>query len=122
MPCTPPRRLSSILAALLPPASREHVLGDLAECSRTVTQFLTVFVAVLPQVVFSELRRKLRANIGLGLMAGLSSVAIAVAAVVTHGPALGQPGGWLRWAAPWAVWMIACALAATYGPAGSRLW
>jgi len=122
MPYHPARRLEGILAALLPPVSREHVLGDLAECAQSPAQYAAAFVAVLPKVVFSELRRKVRADTGLGLMAGLSATALAVAAVATRGRALAVPGEWLRWAAPWAVWMAGCALAAAYGRAGTRLW
>jgi hypothetical protein len=122
MPYQPSRRFESILAALVPPASREHVLGDLAECAHSTSQYLSAFVAVLPGVVFSELRRRLRADSGLALMAALTAVSLGVAAVVTRGRALAVPGEWLRWAAPGLVWMIGCALAAAYGRAGTRLW
>ena len=122
MPYLPSRRLEAIAAALLPPSSREHVLGDLAECAHTRAQYLAAFAAVLPKVVFSELRRKLRADSGLTLMAALTAAALGIAAVVTRGRALAVPGEWLRWAAPGVVWMIGCALAAAYGRAGTRLW
>jgi hypothetical protein len=122
MPHQPSRRLASILAALVPPVSREHVLGDLAECAHSTSQYLSAFAAVLPKVVFSELRRKLRGDSGLALMAALVAVSLSSAAVVTRGRALAVPGEWLRWAAPGLVWMIGCALAAAYGRAGTRLW
>jgi len=122
MPHHPSRRLETILAALLPPASREHVLGDLAECAESSGQYLGVFIAVLPKVVLSETRRKLRAGTGVALMAGLAAVALVVAALATRGSSMAIPGEWLRWAAPWAVWVAGCALAAAYGPAGTRLW
>jgi hypothetical protein len=54
-------------------------------------------------------------------MAGLSAVALAIAALVTRGPVLPEME-WLRWTTPWTVWITGCALAAAYGPAGSRLW
>ena len=121
MPHHPSRRLESVLSALLPPASREHVLGDLAECAETRGQYLGVFLAILPKVVLSATRRKLRRGTGVGLMAGLSAVALAIAALVTRGPALPEME-WLRWVAPWTVWVTGCTLAAAYGAAGTRLW
>jgi hypothetical protein len=121
MPYHPSRRLESVFAALLPPACREHVLGDLSECAETRGQYIGVFLAILPKVVVSAMRRKLRWGIGVGLMAGLSAVALAIAALVTRGPVLPEME-WLRWAAPWTVWVTGCALAAAYGPAGTRLW
>ena len=121
MPHHPSRHLESALSALLPPACREHVLGDLSECAETRGQYIGVFLAILPKVVFSATRRKLRWGTGVGLMAGLSAVALAIAALVTRGPVLPEME-WLRWAAPWMVWSIGCALAAAYGAAGTRLW
>ena len=121
MPYHPSRRLESVLSALLPPACREHVLGDLAECAETREQYIGVFMAILPKVVLSATRRRLRWGTGVGLMAGLSAVALVVAALVTRGPALTEME-WLRWAAPWTVWITGCALAAAYGAAGTRLW
>jgi hypothetical protein len=122
MPYHPSRRLESLLTAVLPPVAREHVLGDLAEYAESRRQYLGTFIAVLPTVVFSEARRKLRPGSGVGLMMGLSALALAVAALVTRGRALALAGEWLRWAAPWTVWVIGCAIAAAYGRAGSRLW
>ena len=121
MPHHPSRRLESVLAALLPPACREHVLGDLAECAETRGQFIGVFIAILPKVVLSATRRTLRWGNGVGLMAGLSAIALVIAALITRGPALPEME-WLRWGAPWTVWITGCALAAAYGAAGTRLW
>ena len=121
MPYHPSRRLESVFAALLPPACREHVLGDLSECAETRGQYIGVFLAILPKVVVSATRRKLRWGTGVGLMAGLSAVALVIAALVTRGPVLPEME-WLRWAAPWTVWVTGCALAAAYGAAGTRLW
>ena len=121
MPHHPSRRLECVLSALLPPACREHVLGDLSECAETRGQYIGVFIAILPKVVWSATRRTLRWGTGVGLMAGLSAVALAIAALVTRGPALPEME-WLRWVAPWTVWIAGCALAAAYGAAGTRLW
>jgi hypothetical protein len=122
MPYQPPQRLESIFSALVPPSSRDHVLGDLAECAHTRGQYLAAFAAVLPRVVLSQVRRRVRADDGLSLMAALTIVALGIAAVVTRGRGMAVPGEWLRWAAPAAVWLLGCALAAAYGPPGTRLW
>jgi hypothetical protein len=122
MPYTPSRGLGSILSALLPPPSREHVLGDLAECADSRTHYVAAFLSVLPKVVFSELRRKLRSDNGLDLMAALAAATLAVAAGTTRRVELADPGEWLRWAAPWAAWMAGCTVAAAYSRAGTRLW
>jgi hypothetical protein len=121
MPHHPSRRLESVLSALLPPAWREHVLGDLSECAETRGQYIGVFLAILPKVVLSATRRTLRWGTGVGLMAALSAVALAIAALVTRGPVLPEME-WLRWVAPWTVWVTGCALAAAYGAAGTRFW
>jgi hypothetical protein len=122
MPYEPSRRLDTVLTALLPPVSREHVLGDLAECADSRAHYIAGFVSVWPKVVFSELRRKLRTDSGLGLMAALAAATLAIAAGTTRGASLANPGEWLRWATPWATWMAGCTLAAAYGRAGTRLW
>ena len=122
MPYHPSHRLERMLSALVPPAAREHTLGDLAEFSHTRREYVTWFVAVLPAIVLSEVRRKLRAGTGVGLMAALAALTLAVAAIVTRGRALAAADEWLRWMAPWTVWVTGCAIAAAYGRAGSRLW
>jgi len=121
MPHHPSRRLESVLSALLPPACREHVMGDLSECAETRGQYIGVFLAILPTVVLSATRRTLRWGTGVGLMAGLSAVTLVLAALFTRGPVL-PAAEWLRWVAPWTVWAAGCTLAAAYGPAGTRLW
>ena len=121
MPHHPSRRLESVLSALLPPACREHVLGDLSECAETRGQYIGVFLAILPKVVLSATRRKLRWGTGVGLMAGLSAVTLVIAALITRGPVLPEME-WLRWVAPWTVWAAGCTLAAAYGAAGTRFW
>ena len=83
MPHHPSRRLESVLAPLLPPACREHVLGDLAECAETRGQYIGVFIAILLKVVLSATRRTLRWGNGVGLMAGLSAIALVIAALIT---------------------------------------
>ena len=53
----PPTLIEAIVGRLIPPASREHVLGDLRERCRSTPQFLGDAIRTLPFVVASQLRR-----------------------------------------------------------------
>lgn len=51
------QRLESLFGVLLPPASREHVLGDLREKCRSRKQYVVEAAGVLGPVIFSRIRR-----------------------------------------------------------------
>jgi len=53
----PPERIAKLVNMLLPPASREHVLGDLNERYGSPQQYLLDALRALPFVVASRLRR-----------------------------------------------------------------
>lgn len=53
----PPVRLESVIALLVPPVAREHVLGDLAERYASQGQYLLDAVRTVPSVVASQIRR-----------------------------------------------------------------
>jgi hypothetical protein len=109
----PPRLLEALAERLVPPASAEHVLGDLAECSSSSGRYLANLVSILPRVVWCQVRR--RATIGFivfnGIFTGIG-LAIALASSGFFG------GDWalLRAALPWGSWVAGCALSAAYGP------
>src|SRR5581483_12160605 len=50
-------RIEKILRLLLPPACREHVLGDLRERYQTRRQYLVEAISVLGPVILSRIRR-----------------------------------------------------------------
>ena len=53
----PPAFVDALVRRLIPPASREHVLGDLWERYRSPAHFLSDAVRALPFVVSSQIRR-----------------------------------------------------------------
>lgn len=53
----PPRFLETLLSLLLPPDSREHVLGDLQERNTSTKSYLRDALAVLGPVIISRIRR-----------------------------------------------------------------
>lgn len=116
MPSHLPSSLERIAKTLIPPASAEHVLGDLAECSRSRVDYLRHLVSVVPRLVWCHVRR--RATIG-GLIfnAILTGIALVLAQRIAGGRFLAAPPGTALLAVPWATWIIGCALAAAYGPA-----
>jgi hypothetical protein len=56
MPSVPPR-LEAIVGALLPPACREEVLGDLSEMYTRPAQYIILAFRTVPLVIVSRIRR-----------------------------------------------------------------
>jgi hypothetical protein len=100
---------------LIPPASAEHALGDLAESSRSNREYRRNLISILPRVVSYQIRR--RATLG-------GMILNAVVTTLVLAPCLGFPKAslfaesWvaLRIAIPLAIWVIGVALALAYGP------
>jgi hypothetical protein len=57
METRPPALAEAVVRALVPPASREHVLGDLHERFTSTRQYLLDALAALPFIVGSRIRR-----------------------------------------------------------------
>ena len=53
----PSALIEAIVGWLVPPASREHVLGDLRERAATTREYVAHAIDVVPAVIFSRLRR-----------------------------------------------------------------
>ena len=53
----PPALIEAIVGLLIPPASREHLLGDLRERYVSTRQYLVDAVRVVPLVMLSRMRR-----------------------------------------------------------------
>jgi hypothetical protein len=53
----PPELMEKIVRLLAPPASREHVMGDLSERYRSPGQYLTEALRSLPFIIVSQIRR-----------------------------------------------------------------
>lgn len=58
MPAAPPALLVAIMSRVIPPASREAVLGDLWERYRSPGHFVRQGLAILPFLIVSEARRR----------------------------------------------------------------
>jgi hypothetical protein len=108
--------LESIAAALVPPASAEHVLGDLAECSTSDRDYLRNLFSILPRVIWSQVRRRATLG-GLVFHAVVSAVVLMATFAGSPDRLLDQPWVWRGLAAVWVVWILGCALSAAYGPA-----
>ncbi len=54
---SPPQFAEDLIAWLLPPACREEVLGDLYETCRNPAEYTASALAVIPRVIFSQIRR-----------------------------------------------------------------
>ena len=57
MPSAPPRVMEAVVGFLLPPACREHVLGDLHERYTSPRQYLVDALLAVPLVIASRIRR-----------------------------------------------------------------
>jgi hypothetical protein len=53
----PPAAIESVVGLFLPPLTREHVLGDLAESYTWSSQYLLDALRTVPAVVISQIRR-----------------------------------------------------------------
>ena len=71
MTSSPPAAIESVVGLFVPPLTREHVLGDLAERYTSPGQYLLDALRTVPAVVISQIRRTsfflLWPMIGLGL-------------------------------------------------------
>ena len=57
MHSVPPKAIEKVVGVLLPPASREEVLGDLYERCTSTDQYILDALRVLPMVILSRIRR-----------------------------------------------------------------
>ena len=57
MPPAPHRFIETLIGLLIPPVSREHVLGDLHERYRSTGQYIHDAIRTVPFVILSRIRR-----------------------------------------------------------------
>jgi hypothetical protein len=103
--------LERFTTALIPPGSREHVLGDLVECSDTRIEYFRNLASALPCVIVCHIRRR----VSKGTVV-INAMASAVALTAATTPPVSDPGRWIRLLLPWAIWNAGSVLAAAYGP------
>lgn len=87
MTTNPPALIETLVGCFLPPACREEVLGDLCESCDTPARYVISALAVIPRVIFSQIRRNTDAGIFL-----LTACAIAYSLRVGS-PALSSDSG-----------------------------
>lgn len=63
MHSVPPKAIEKVVGVLLPPASREEVLGDLYERCTSTGQYILDALGVLPMVILSRIRRTTDAQV-----------------------------------------------------------
>ncbi len=105
----------------MPPASAEHVLGDLAESSASNPAYLRNLVSILPRVIWSQVRRRATVG-GIVFNAVLMAIALVACRRFPNAPHVADPWVWIRLGAPWATWVTGCALSEAYGPPDKPGW
>ena len=75
MEARPPALVETVVGLLIPPACREHVLGDLNERYTTLPVYLLEAATVIPHVVASRVRRSFDGALVLIEYIGLSTIA-----------------------------------------------
>jgi hypothetical protein len=100
---SPPSFLVAAMHRILPPASREAVLGDLWESCRTPAHFLSQVLGVLPFLILAQVRRRSSWPV-LGLQAF-----VLFACLRGFAPPETHPPMWLRAALPTALAFLALA-------------
>src|SRR5262245_6958029 len=103
MEARPPVLIDRVVRALIPPAVREGIVGDLWERYRTPLTYVSDAVKILPHVVASQVRRTLNLP-----MLGLQAITFFVGfgGFVVNAAPLDVPR-WLRAALPTAAAMMA---------------
>jgi hypothetical protein len=118
----PSRIAEAIVAALLPPACREEVLGDLHERYSSSGQYVRDALGTVPLVIFSRIRRTTDPQVLL-MQCFASYVSFLGAARLNGGVLPSEQGRLLRLAIPAAMVVAGIMLEDTYARRGRRrLW
>jgi hypothetical protein len=115
----PPRIAEAIVALLVPPASREEVLGDLHERYRSPRQYVCEASRTVPLVIASRIRRTADAQV-LMMQALALYLSFLSAARLIDSAVLSEPWGLLRLAIPAAMILLGLILEDAYARPGKR--
>jgi hypothetical protein len=119
MHSAPPKTVEKIIGFLIPPASREEVLGDLFERCTSSGQYMLEALQVLPMVILSRIRRT--ADPQVLLMEALALYLSYMGAAWYQDRAfLYQDRGYLRLAIPAAMILLGLILEDAYASPGKR--
>ena len=116
----PSKAAETLLAILIPPACREHVLGDLQERYVRPSQYFTDALSAVPVVILSRIRRVTDPQVLL-IEAFALYLAFTVPAYLRHEWAFIYSGqGLVRLAVPAAAALLALVLAGAYADPKKR--
>jgi hypothetical protein len=116
----PPKWIEGAVSLLIPPACREHVLGDLHERYTGLRQYLADAARVTPMVLASQVRRTTDPQVFLVEALALYLSFLAAAWRLDGLPFLYDQSGFLRLAIPAALALIALTCANAYSNPAKR--
>jgi len=109
----PSKIVVALIAWLIPPASREEVLGDLRERNESATRYLFEAAYTIPFVIYSRIRRTTDGVVAL-MQAGSMYTAFVMAAAWLDRALLVDERGFLRLAIPPVIALAVLMLADAY--------
>ena len=115
----PSKAAEAIVAVLVPPASREEVLGDLHERYSSPSQYGFDALRTIPLVIFSRIRRTTDPLV-LPMQAFVLYLSFLIAAWLQDGAFLHGQAGLMRLAIPAAIVMLGLILDDAYAKPGQR--
>jgi hypothetical protein len=115
----PSKAVEAIVAALIPPACREEVLGDLHERFKSRRQYAADALLTVPLVILSRMRRIADPQVLL-IQAFALYMSFLGAAWLSDGTVLHEQGSLLRIAIPAAMALLGLILEDTYAHPGRR--
>lgn len=116
----PGRLIEAIATLLIPPACREHVLGDLCERNESPQQYVLELIQTFPLVLVSRIRRTTDAAVLLMEAFTLYISFLVLASSPEQASFLYEHQGFLRIAIPVAVALLGLILADAYANPGKR--
>jgi len=117
----PPQFAEGLVGCLLPPGCREEILGDLFETCRNPLEYGLSALAVIPRVIFSQIRRNTDSLIFLLTASALAYSFIAGSAGMSGGLAhSGLSHPLLRLAIPSVAALVSLLLCNAFAPAEER--
>jgi hypothetical protein len=121
MSAGPPKVIESLVALLIPPASREHVLGDLRERFAGTRSYLADALSAVPGAIAGRMLRITDWQV-LAMEAGALYLSFLSAAWAALGAAyLSQHGDFLRLLLPVALAMLALVVSDVYNGDARRM-
>ncbi|HLJ44675.1 MAG TPA: hypothetical protein VKU01_01620 [Bryobacteraceae bacterium] len=116
----PSKVIETIIGLLIPPACREHVLGDLAERYRSGPEYVWDALRAVPLIIASRIRRTAAPSLLLAQACAIYVAFLAAATRFADLSFLTENSGLMRLAIPTAAAVIALVLRDAYALPGPR--